>query len=152
MKKILYVTAVLLVIGCGSAFAKDKKMGSETLWDIEWKLTEVKIGENSFKLDRTAMKDDRAQDYTITFSEKGINGRAYPNRYFSGYEINKGSNMIFKPIAGTLMAAFNEPYPIKENEYYNYLKAVKSWSLKNGILSLSGILEDGKKVVLFFSK
>ncbi|GHT48911.1 hypothetical protein FACS1894102_2780 [Spirochaetia bacterium] len=151
--KFLFTTLVLSLIGCSSiqqkVGAQENKFSYAALENggTPWRLVKVQAGSDGIVLNREGMKDD----YTITFSDTGISGKAYPNKYFSGYEMRKGNNISFKPIAGTLMAPFNDPYLLKEQDYYKYLASTKSWNVNKGTLCLRGVLENGTEVLLFFT-
>ncbi|GHU43156.1 hypothetical protein FACS1894190_13330 [Spirochaetia bacterium] len=152
MKHILFFTLILALSGCSSAPAakNDSKQntGFESLANIEWKLVEVRAAGNNVTLDRTTMKDE----YTLNFTDSGINGRAFPNRYSAGYEAHSGARLSFKPVIGTLMMALNDPYPVKESDYLKYLQSTDSWNIINGTLCLRGLLETGSETLLFFSR
>ncbi|GMO45859.1 MAG: hypothetical protein Ta2B_27050 [Termitinemataceae bacterium] len=152
MKQIIFLTLILSTIGCASVPAKpgDSKQDNtvESLFGIEWKLTEIKISGKTVVLNRESMKDE----FTINFSDERISGKAFPNRYSAPYETRIGNNLSFKQIVSTRMLAMNEPYPIKEDDYLKYMQTINSWNLINGTLCLRGISETGNEVLLFFSK
>jgi heat shock protein HslJ len=89
--------------------------------------------------------------FTLSFdaAEGRIAGKGFPNRYFGPYE-TAGGTITIRGIAGTLMAAFNEPESLKEREYYNLLEAVRSWELIDGRLILRSQKEGTDPVTLTF--
>jgi heat shock protein HslJ len=75
--------------------------------------------------------------YTLSFdAEAGrVSGKAFPNRYVGPYRVD-GESIAVESLAGTLMAALNEPESLREREYYDALESARSWELSGGRLIL----------------
>jgi heat shock protein HslJ len=144
--------AVLLaaaVCSCaGGAPARAASFGG--IQGKEWILAEVK-GPSPVTLDRQELEAGGLGDvYTIKFDAGMASGRGAPNRYRGPYTLGNGRALTIGSLAGTLMAAVNEPESLKESEYYAYLDSVSSWDLKNGRLELYSKDQSGAEAVLVF--
>jgi heat shock protein HslJ len=117
----------------------------------EWILAEVK-GVSPVVLDRGKLEAGGFGDaYTIRFDAELVSGKGAPNLYRGPYSLGEGRALTIGNIAGTLMAAVNEPEGLKEFEYYAYLGSVSRWDLKKDRLELYSKDRSGVEAVLIFN-
>jgi heat shock protein HslJ len=146
----------LIVLACAGC-ATVKSMDISNIQDKDWILSEVRIGSNTVRIDRS-MSDD-AGIYSLKFAANGqINGRAAPNLYFGPYTSGEKNSLTIGTVpsgtgvlASTRMASLFERADLKEDDYFNYLNKVNRWDLKKGILELYTSTENGSLVILIFS-
>jgi heat shock protein HslJ len=122
-----------------------------SLLEKDWRLIEVRQGNDKVSLDRAAMEADGAGDaFTLRFDDERISGKAFPNRYFGPYSRKEGQTLTFGEVASTLMASIRE-LALTERDYFRYLEGVQSWNLVQGRLELYTVSPDGPQTVLVFT-
>ncbi len=82
-----------------------------------------------------ALLPEKAITITFDAKEKRFYGKAV-NNYFGEYKLNK--NAITLELQGATMMAAPEPEMKKEMDYFQNLGKIKSYSLKNKTLELTG--------------
>ncbi|MCC6865581.1 MAG: META domain-containing protein [Ignavibacteria bacterium] len=126
MKTILFVIIFLslYVYGCGSA-NKESISSKTSISGIEWKL---KLLNNKNVILNSGKK------ITLLFNadEKKFNGKAVCNTYFGSYT-KASSSLSFKEIGSTKMMCDDNNL---ENDYFNMLEGVDSYTISYGTLSL----------------
>jgi heat shock protein HslJ len=142
--------AALALSVCAASPAPRETPDFDSLLEKDWRLIEVRQGDDSVSLDRPAT-DDMEDVFTLRFDSERISGRAFPNRYFGPYSRGKGQAITIGEVAATLMASFKELDALTEKEYFRYLAGVQSWNLVQGRLELHAAASDGFKAVLVFT-
>jgi heat shock protein HslJ len=148
-----FTSIALVSVGCASFKSRE----ISEIQGKDWKLSEVRSGSNTVRIDRSNSGDTNI--YSIRFASEGrVNGTAAPNLYFGPYTSGERNSLTIGAtaestgiLASTRMASLFEREDLKEQEYFNYLNKVKSWALKNGKLELYTSAENGSQVVLIFS-
>ncbi|MDR2617437.1 MAG: META domain-containing protein [Treponema sp.] len=147
------VLVVLLFAVTVFSCAGGAPAGAVSFGDIrgrEWILAEVK-GASPVVLDRQKLGAGGLGDvYTIKFDAELVSGKGAPNLYRGPYTLGEGRALTIGSVAGTLMAAINEPEDLKESEYYAYLGGVSRWDLKKDRLELYSKDRSGAEAVLVF--
>jgi heat shock protein HslJ len=149
----VFVTILFAVMSFSCAAGASVKTASfGDIRDREWILAEVK-GASPVVLDRQKLEVSGLGDaYTIKFDAELVSGRGAPNLYRGPYTLGEeGRALTIGSVAGTLMAAVNEPEELKESEYYAYLGGVNSWDLKKDRLELYSKDRSGTEAVLVFN-
>ncbi|GHV84824.1 hypothetical protein AGMMS50230_04320 [Spirochaetia bacterium] len=115
-----------------------------------WKLLEVRFSEKILVMDRNKLAADGMGDlFTMTVDTARISGRAAPNRYTAVYQAGANNSLTIQPPTGTRIAVY-DPERLREQEYFRYLTAVKSWKLNQNKLELSTVDGNNKEVILVF--
>jgi heat shock protein HslJ len=115
-----------------------------------WRLSEIKKGMDVVYVDRTQLEVDGMGDvYTLRFADGNVTGKGTSNNFRAPYNID-GASLSIEAAAQTLMATIKESAVLRENEFFDYLTSVSSWSLVHGILTLVTVDVDGNETVLSF--
>jgi heat shock protein HslJ len=123
----------------------------DSLLGKDWRLIEVRQGNDTVSLDRAAMEAGGAGDaFTLRFENERISGKAFPNRYFGPYSREEGQALTFGEVASTMMASIRE-LALTERDYFRYLGGVQSWNLVQGRLELHTAAPEGLQAVLVFT-
>lgn len=121
MKNLLLLFCLFLMgVGCNSS----KNMAK--LNDVKWELKTL----NNKEVKLT----DKNSEVYIQFNEaeKKVYGRGGCNRFFGNYEMD-GDKLKFSPMGATRMAC---PDLQTENEFFQILDTVDTYTIKGGSLSL----------------
>jgi hypothetical protein len=119
---------------------------------ISWRLSEIKKGVEAVYVDRAQLEADGMGDvYTLRFENGNVSGKGAPNNFRAPYKVESASLSIGLA-ARTLIASIREPVVLQENEFFDYLAKVSSWSLADGILTLATVDADGSETALSFSR
>ncbi|MDR1904734.1 MAG: META domain-containing protein [Treponema sp.] len=117
-----------------------------------WQLSAVKTGPQTIDLDRQVLTAQGMGDiYTLTFNEDILTGKAAPNLYYGPYKAGTGNVLSIGNMAGTLMAAIWELDGLKEQEFFDYLSRVTSWTAAAGRLELHTSNAAGETAILVFT-
>ncbi|MDR0785766.1 MAG: META domain-containing protein [Treponema sp.] len=117
---------------------------------ISWRLSVIKKGADTIRVDRTQLEaDGMGGVYTLRFADGNAAGKGAPNNFRAPYK-TEGASLSIGLAVQTLMAAVKEPEVLKENEFFDYLANVSSWSLADGILTLEAMDADGNETALSF--
>jgi len=152
-KQILFLLVVALLMGCASSGGGSISSLSDVIGK-ELKLVEVQIDSTPFNriviYDREDLKKHKHDVYTLTFSSNTVSGTAAPNKYNAPYTRNNKSLSI-KVMRSTQMAPLVQPEKLQENDFYNYMQKVESWTTDKGRLVLNSTTDDGIAVRLIFA-
>lgn len=132
MKNLLWLVCLTLIgVGCNSS--KNIAKLNDVKWDLK-----VLNGKD------IKLTDSNSEIY-IQFNEaeKRVSGRGGCNRFFGNYEMD-GDKLKFSPMGATRMAC---PDLQTENEFFQMLDTVDTYSIKDGLLSLKS---KGNVVSVFF--
>ncbi|MDR0447777.1 MAG: META domain-containing protein [Treponema sp.] len=125
----------------------------KTILKKTWKLTELKFSDRTVVLIRKELPKDMKDIFTLSITNERISGRAAPNRYFTVYQAGDNNALTITPIASTMMASiFLTPQRVREEEYFQYLGAAKSWKINRGKLELYCTDSDNKDLIMVFSQ
>ena len=129
----------------------------EALQNTNWKLIEVKTGDERLNISRDILAESGNADFfTLTVLNEKISGRGAPNRFMGPVQFGENGALTTGQLAGTLMAllAMPEGIPIDEAAYYRYLSGATHWSLQadDSLVIESAAPEDGATVTLTFIK
>jgi hypothetical protein len=119
---------------------------------ISWRLSEIRKGAEAVYIDRAQMEaEGMGEVYTLRFENENVAGKGAPNNFRAPYKV-KSASLSIGLVVQTLIASIREPVVLQENEFFDYLAKVSSWSLADGILTLATADADGSETVLSFSK
>ncbi|MDR0584778.1 MAG: META domain-containing protein [Treponema sp.] len=150
VKRILLLTGVFMLCGM-ILISADNCKGQQSLADgKEWKLVELRKGNEVTVIDREKLESEGFGDiFTISFGEQ-VTGKAAPNRFTAPYQAGANNALTIQPPAATLMASVYDPERIHEKDYFEYLINIKSWKLAQDMLELYSSDSDGKETVLVY--
>lgn len=152
-KKILLLTEMFVLCGMILISASNCKTTQADISSIsgkEWKLVELRKGNEVIIIDRGKLESDGFGDlFTINFGER-VTGKAAPNQFMAPYQAGDNNDLILQAPASTLMASVYDPERIREKDYFEYLVNVKSWELVQGRLELHSSDSSGTETVLVY--
>jgi heat shock protein HslJ len=124
--------------------------GVSSISGKEWKLMELRKGNEVIVIDRGKLESDGFGDlFTINFGER-VTGKAAPNQFMASYQAGDNNTLTLQAPAATLMASIYDPERIRERDYFQYLINVKSWGLVQGRLELYSSDSNGIETVLVY--
>jgi heat shock protein HslJ len=145
------ITSLVAFSCVGGAAVKKSPADFNDVAGKEWELIEVRTALGPTEFNRAALEAAEMGDaYTLRFDGERLAGKGAPNRYTAPYQLGEGDAISIQPIAGTLMASFQEPPGLGEREYYNYLEKVSRWGLAQEVLHLYTQNSAGEEAVLAF--
>jgi heat shock protein HslJ len=151
----LLVIVAALLMGCKSTGGGNITSFSDVIGK-EWKLIEVQVDSTPFNrivlYDRNDLKKHNIGNvYTLNFNNEMISGTAAPNKYSAPYTRGDKNSLTTNVMRSTQMAPIIQPEKLQENDFYNYMQRIESWSSDKGNLILHSKNENGVNVRLIFT-
>jgi heat shock protein HslJ len=116
-----------------------------------WKLSAIQFSDKTVALNRSELKKEEADIFTMTLDSEQVSGKGAPNRYFSMYNAGENNALTIQRVASTMMAALSiDPERIQEPDYLTYLGNVKSWRMNQKKLELVSADANNKEIVLVY--
>ncbi|MDR0664400.1 MAG: META domain-containing protein [Helicobacteraceae bacterium] len=145
MKYFFIVLLAAATLGCAPKVDYRAEIASK-----EWRLVEIKQGENGVKIDRAKLADEGfANAFIVVFENDRLAGAGTANRFFASYAIETDAINI-STVASTRAAPIKEPKALKEREFFSLLRNAAQWRLNAGKLELSTKNAGGGAATLVF--